>query len=153
MANCSNTQLRGETMMRLAILVLAALAAGCATSPGGADFKAQFDASIPVCSGDAECTAAWEAAQIWVAKNSRLKIQTATNVMIETFGGGQYDPTLAMRVLKEPQGVGRYSITFSGWCHNMFGCSPNQYSSGVEFNHAISAAISAASAEPDAPAP
>lgn len=81
----------------------------------------------------------WERAQVWVAQNSRLKIQTATNVLIETYGAGSYDPTLAMRVLKEPMGGGAYRIVFSGGCNNMFGCSPTVAEAGMTFNAYVNA--------------
>ncbi len=126
----------------IAAALLAATLVGCATTgQSSAALKQDFQSGIQSCEGQAQCDAAWEAAQVWVAQNSRLKIQTATNVLIETYGSGQYDPTLAMRVLKEPQGSGKYRIVFSGGCNNMFGCQPNVFDAGVRFNEAIKAAM------------
>lgn len=129
------------------ILLLATVVlglSGCATTgQNAANLKQEFQAGIPECQGKEQCDAAWESAQVWVAQNSRLKIQTATNVLIETYGSGQYDPTLSMRVLKEPIGNGNYRIVFSGGCNNMFGCQPNAFEAGIRFNDAIKAAIAA----------
>lgn len=114
---------------------------GCATTNAAHQARvAQFQSTIPTCTGEEDCRAKWEAAQVWVAQHSDLKIQTATNVLIETYGGGQYDPTLSMRVLKEPQGGGSYRIVFSGGCNNMFGCVPDKWETGAAFNQAVSAA-------------
>jgi hypothetical protein len=123
------------------VLVIGSLT-GCATTgQNAAGLKQEFQAGIQQCDGKEACDAAWEAAQVWVAQNSRLKIQTATNVLIETYGGGQYDPTLSMRVLKEPSGNGKYRIVFSGGCNNMFGCQPNVFEAGVRFNQVIKASL------------
>lgn len=112
----------------------------CASNPQHQAQLAEFEASRPTCDGQEQCDAMWERAQVWVAQNSRLKIQTATNVLIETYGGRQHDTTLSMRVLKEPMGGGKYRIVFSGGCNNMFGCSPTTAEAGIVFNAYVNAA-------------
>lgn len=130
--------MRNSLLLAMAVLSLS----GCATTgQNAANLKQEFQAGIPECQGKEQCDAAWESAQVWIAQNSRLKIQTATNVLIETYGSGQYDPTLSMRVLKEPIGSGNYRIVFSGGCNNMFGCQPNAFEAGIRFNAAIKTAI------------
>lgn len=135
----------GEEMNKIVMAIAsAALLSSCASmeaaNKANQAKKSQFQETVPVCTGEPECTAMWEMAQLWVAKNSDKKIQTATNVLIETFGGGQYDATLAMRVTKEPQGGGVYRIVFAGGCNNMFGCVPDKIDMGLRFNQAVSAA-------------
>lgn len=114
---------------------------GCATNIAARDAAlAEFQSTVPTCTGEAQCKAMWEAAQVWVAQHSDMKIQTATDVLIETYGGGQYSATLSMRVLKVPQGGGSYRIEFSGGCNNVFGCVPDRLQAGTDFNRAVGAA-------------
>lgn len=81
--------------------------------------------TMPFCDNEADCAAKWEAAQAWVATNCGMKIQTVTNVLIQTYGS---DSTkLAATVIKEPKGDGKYNIKASIYCGNIFGCIPNQW--------------------------
>lgn len=118
-------------------VALAAILSGCASNPERQARIAHFHATTPVCSGQEQCDAMWEYAQVWVASNGRMKIQTATNVLIETYGSRPNSPDLAIRVLKEPQGNGRYRIVFSGGCNNIFGCVPDAIETGIRFNEYI----------------
>ena len=127
--------------MKIAIFACFLALAGCATNAPSRSYNASvFHETVPVCTGEAECKVMWEAAQIWVAQHSRMKIQTATDVLIETYGGGANSATLAMRVLKVPQGGGVYRIEFDGGCNNIFGCVPDKFEVGVAFNQAVAAA-------------
>jgi len=56
----------------------------CAAGPSPQVVQ-QFQNTIPTCSGEADCKAKWEAAQLWVVHNAGFKIQTATDVLIETY--------------------------------------------------------------------
>lgn len=100
----------------------------------------QFRETIPVCEGEADCKAKWEAAQLWVVHNSRYKIQTATDVVIHTYTPVGADPSIGARVTKEPLGGGRYQIVVSVFCDNIFGCVPDAIDASLDFNRAVSAA-------------
>lgn len=122
--------------------LIAAATAGCATTGANGNAQmAEFSNTIPVCAGEAECQLAWEAAQLWIAQNSRFKIQTATNVLIETYNGGPYDATLSPRATKEPLGGGKYQIVFGGGCNNLFGCVPSKWEAGIQFNQYVTTAM------------
>ena len=71
------------------------------------------------------CKQSWERSQFWIAKHSKWKIQTATDVLLQTFNPTQYDPSFGFSITKEPLGNGRYRITMEAVCANSFGCSPN----------------------------
>jgi hypothetical protein len=56
--------------------IAAVMLSGCAT--GSSPELAKMDAlnkSIPVCDGEVDCKAKWEAAQLWVVHNAAYKIQ------------------------------------------------------------------------------
>lgn len=69
--------------------------------------------SMPICDGDEDCKAKWEAAQAWVIKNCNMKIQTETSMLIETYSyrlGRNYNGNLSARITKEPLSNGKYKI-------------------------------------------
>ena len=70
------------------------------------------------------CKEDWERAQLWIVKHSRWKIQTTTDVLIETYNPVGYEPSYGFTVVREPAGGGSYSISMTMTCGNMFGCSP-----------------------------
>jgi len=81
-----------------------------------------FATEAPVCDGVEDCSAKWDAAQLFVVKNSDLKLQTATSVILETYSPRRSSTQIAMRVTKEPIGGGRYKIVAEVFCVNIFGC-------------------------------
>jgi hypothetical protein len=80
----------------------------------------------PIVECDSGCKPEWERAQVWIAKHSNMKIQTATDLMIQTYTSVDYSTYLDFTVVKEPVGAGRYRITARTHCAAMFGCSPSE---------------------------
>jgi hypothetical protein len=83
------------------------------------------------------CREQWERAQVWIALHSKWKVQTATDVMIETYNPTQYDPSYGFSVLKAPVGGGRYHIGLALKCGNAFGCSPSVQQVRTAFVHYV----------------
>lgn len=81
----------------------------------------------------------WEMAQLWVVKNAGYKIQTATNVLIQTYNATGSRVELAATVTKEPLGQGRYKIVAQLWCDNIFVCRPDRLDALLDFNRTVSA--------------
>lgn len=124
------------------VLALVALA-GCAQI-AGPQFEARKQevlATRPQCAGAEQCAAMWEAAQLWVVKNAGYKIQTITSVLIETYNPAQSSSSLAVRVVREPLGGGRYVLTASLWCANLFGCTTHPLDAALAFNRALGAGV------------
>lgn len=96
----------------------------------------EISSTLPICVEGPDCKAQWDAAQRWILQNLRWKIQNANDVYIETFGPSNEAAT-AMRVVKEPVGGGRYSITANVRCGNIFGCFPNPADSLLSFNRYV----------------
>lgn len=119
-----------------ALMASMVFVSGCAVTPTPED-EAKWErvkSSIPSCSSDKECALKWDAAQLWVVKNAGYKIQTATNVIIETYNSVNSSTLLAVRVTKEPAGQGKYFINITVWCDNMFGCSRDKVDAILDFN-------------------
>jgi hypothetical protein len=125
------------------ILLLIYSLTGCAkfndVKEANAAKQAQIYNTAPVCLGKEDCAAKWDAAQLWVAKNAGYKIQTATNVIIETYNAFGSSTNLAASITKEPMGAGKYKIVAHLWCDNIFGCSPDRMDATLDFNRTVSA--------------
>lgn len=96
-------------------ILLPLLLSACATTP---DAPA---VTMPLCSPE-NCKVRWEAAQLFVVRHADMKIQIATDVLIETYGPVR-STDIALRVTKTPIGEGLYRISLMAWCSNLFGCS------------------------------
>lgn len=119
-----------------ALLAITALS-GCATTADQAARKDEVIRTAPTCSGEADCSAKWETAQLWVAKHAAYKIQTVTNVLIQTYNPDATSTYLAAVAVKEPLGGGAYVIHVNLWCNNLFGCTPDRYEAMMAFNIAV----------------
>jgi hypothetical protein len=120
----------------------AGLLSGCATNPQTQYLQSRIAATTPTCNQNIEmqCEKMWEAAQVWIVKNSAYKLQIATDVLLETYNPSQYDTGIAVRVLKEPTSNSSYKISVVVYCDNLFGCSPNQFEAALDFNNSVNLA-------------
>lgn len=120
------------------LMIVFILMMGCATSQQIQGKKDIFQQTIPYCYDESDCKEKWSAAQVWVAQNCRMKIQVATDSIIETYNPVPRGTTnLAARVLKEPVGGGKYRIIITTWCDNMFGCHPDTWDAAINFNEYV----------------
>lgn len=126
-------------MRKLMMVLMVAFMAGCATPPSPYKKQEALD-TMPYCSGQADCTAKWDAAQLWVVKHCGYKIQSATNVIIETYNGQEADIELHGSVTKEPLGGGKYKIVGNFGCNNFMGCTVDPWDALIDFNHYVGAA-------------
>lgn len=104
-----------------AILTVLLIASCAAQSPLNEEQK---DALQPVkCKDKNNCDLFWQRAQIWISQNSRWRIQTANDTIIQTYGPGNNDVILAYTVTKIPDSTGSgATITYKANCDNIFGC-------------------------------
>lgn len=143
--------MRGKLAIGSFVLIFLALPL-VAAPPKDRPTKEDVEKTIPTCTGDVECKAKWGAAQRWILKNMEFKIQTVTDVFIETFGPRRQ--SAMARVVKEP-GEGKASkivITIS--CQSIIGgetdrgCFPDSVRGSLSFNEFVNAAPC-----PDCPQP
>ena len=78
-----------------------------------------------ICCKD-KCKIEWQRAQVWVAKHSKWKIQTATDVLIQTYNPAGYDPSYGFTITKEPIPTRAKCsiIEMELYCGNPLGCDP-----------------------------
>lgn len=141
--------MQGKLFLSVMLVVLATQA-GCASGAITQVNKAEFENTIPVCDGESDCKAKWEAAQLWIVHNAGFKLQTVTDVLLETFNPGPSDARIAVRVTKEPLGGSRYRLLVFVWCNNIFGCVPDGWTAALNFNREVGAAAAGAAQGPPA---
>ena len=117
-------------------LTLVSLSACATISP---ELRAKLDAisnePTPKCTGEL-CTEMWSRAQIWVSKNAAMKLQIATDSVLQTFNPGT-NPVYQMTVTKEALGSGNYRIEMDLRCGNIFGCGTNPQDVANMFYHYV----------------
>jgi hypothetical protein len=73
---------------------------------------------------EATCAEQWQRAQLWLAKHSNMKIQTSTEVLLQTYNPpSNSGSTYSFTVTREPLGNGQYRIFMEAPCNGMM-CSP-----------------------------
>jgi hypothetical protein len=74
---------------------------------------------------DSGCTVQWQRAQLWLARHSVMKIQTATDVLLQTYNAHSFYE--GFTVTKEPlTKQGSYRIKVEADCESIIGCAPTQ---------------------------
>jgi hypothetical protein len=116
---------------------------GCATGVNPAQ-REEIERTRPVCTAGADCDAKWDAAQLWIVHNAGFKLQTNTNVVLQTYGPSQeasQSTRIAATVTREPNGQPhQFWIRARLSCGNMFGCTPELFPTLLDFNRTVSAA-------------
>ncbi|MCV2423377.1 hypothetical protein LNV47_22575 [Paucibacter sp. DJ4R-1] len=128
-------------VLPLAAAMVAALG-GCAmkADPARAAKLQEATASAPRCTGEKDCAAKWDAAQLWVVKNAGFKIQNATNVLIQTYFPTNASMALGVEVTKEGEGGGVHVIRARIWCDNFIGCERDPLDAVLDFNRKVASA-------------
>lgn len=124
-------------MTRFVLLVTSVLAASvtaCTARP--IDLGPAASAGPVVC--DTNCKVAWERAQLWINKHSTRKIQTATDVIVQTYNPESGTGRFGFTAVKEPTGDGKYRITLEAVCgESLIGCDPRPEDVVAAFNHYV----------------
>lgn len=124
-----------KTLPLLAALTLSACATTTPPENTGPTFEQKYAASQPVCYTDQQCDAMWDAAQLFVLKNSGMKIQISNDVVIQTFGSTSL--RIAATVTMEPHVGDAKKLVYVAGCGNIFGCAVNPRDLMLRFNKEI----------------
>ena len=116
-------------LLRCLSAAMLILTGECATAPALSPAE-MAELRQPVeCADKPTCDRYWQRAQVWIARNSRYRIQTANDVLIQTFGPGGSTTDLAFSLVREPVGAaGASLISITAGCDNIFGCFPDSAS-------------------------
>lgn len=111
---------------------------GCMTQDKRAGSLKEYIATIPACTFTAQCNAMWEASQSWIVRNSGLKLEQATDVLLQTYTAPIGSSKPAVRITKKPVGSdGRYQFMIHTWCSHPRACDPGFYEAALNFNRTI----------------
>ncbi|WAM43692.1 PDZ domain-containing protein [Edwardsiella piscicida] len=124
-------------MKKIAIILTTLILSGCVSSAERQRQQAEIDRTIPLCSSQKQCDAAWAAARQWVNQNCGMKIQNYSSDYIETYNSPADSAALACQVTKNPLPNGASAINLRTSCSNMFGCVPDTYQSIINFNNYV----------------
>lgn len=114
-------------MKKIALLCLLFVLAGCATQqPISPEVKAAVEKPL-ICEGKDQCDLYWQRSMFYVNNNSRYKIQTSNENLIQTYSPTGGTPSVGYNISREPLGNGRFRIWIKVYCDNMFGCVPEVY--------------------------
>lgn len=126
-------------------LLLCGLLSSCALTPEQqafiADRNQQWLESRPKCYGQENCERMWVSAQSWVATRCGMKIQTATDAVIQTYTAVDGNLSLHCSVVKEPIGSDGYILSITTGCGNLFGCAVDPWAAAFDFNRAVQASV------------
>jgi hypothetical protein len=75
------------------------------------------------CNGAEQCAFMWRRIQAWVATHAGYKIQTATDVVVETYGASRYSTGWALRILRVPVTPGLDRFLFAASCGDSPRCA------------------------------
>ena len=123
-----------------AITVLGILAiVGSASNPPSQATVSEVRNNIPSCSGAAQCARMWSAAQAWVANNAGMKLQIATDSILETYNSTSYS-RLAVKVVKEPVGADGYRFVITTFCMDNSCIGPDPWAAALDFTRTVNVA-------------
>ncbi len=110
-------------MKRYLFALLALALSGCATAQTVDPTIAKIAAYPINCSEKSLCDLYMQRAQVWISRNSRFRIQIATDSVVSTYG-----PTdnldMAYRVTREPNADGSAHISVQAGCGSDY-CTPS----------------------------
>ena len=123
---------RKSSSKMAAVLMVVSVLSGCTTMTVTPQMRSALNGisseTRPTCEG-AACTDLWARAQIWVSNHATMKIQVATDTILETYNpmlscpgifAATWQPEFGFKAVKEPQGNGIYRISMTdvrscGW--------------------------------------
>lgn len=87
---------------------------------------------------DTNCKVAWERAQLWIVKHSKMKVQTATDVLVQTYNPESMKSEYGFTATREPVSNGQYRITLAAYCADpLIGCNPRPEDVVAAFNYYV----------------
>lgn len=112
-----------ENRKILYIVSLLLILVGCASHDLKSALHPAENIGESVICDETNCKEQWERAQLWLASHSKMKVQIATDVLLETYNPPNYWD-YGFTITKNPIGGEKYEINMKPSCPNFLGCSP-----------------------------
>lgn len=123
-------------LKQILICALVITLSSCVSPQQQAAINEQAQRQITCMQGE-DCDIKWGRAVAWVAKYSSWKIQLQSDLIIQTYSAVGGSPSPGYLVNKVPLGNGRFHITLTSGCDNIFGCVPDHTTSLASFNQFV----------------
>ena len=129
--------------MRLQAVALIFLLVGCAgrgptrgaPPPTEADIS---DSKVTLhCKDEPQCGRWWRTAQVWVAQNSGMKLQIATDAIVDTYNPSSYVSGWGVLVTRLPYIDGGEIIDIKATCRPAASCALAEETFIAEFKRAV----------------
>ena len=121
----------------LLLCSVTAILSSCSPMPSSEQAATPESKEPVLCINKAQCDAYWQRAQAWVANNSGYRLQTVTDVVIETYGPVSTQTGLAFRITKVPDDKEGARIFVIPSCANVFGCTPTPTDAVIAFKRFV----------------
>ncbi len=127
-----------QSLLAALSVAMAAVAATACSTQGQVDPDVMQIATTPLtCSNKAECDLWWQRAQTWVTNNSKYKVESATDTLIQTAGPDGGKRALAYQITRTANPDGTATIGFAAHCDGSLGCTPNPWEAGADFKQYV----------------
>jgi hypothetical protein len=129
-----------QTSMRQTLILLAAVAAGCAAPPTQPP-KAiqQIDTAAPRCTAGVQCERQWLAAQDTLQTITGMRLRIVTDTRLETFAPTGYG-RLGGQVVKYPLDAATFELRVRLECYGGVDCEDLRNTGTNLFNRTVTAA-------------
>jgi hypothetical protein len=125
------------SLYRLLLCAVLAILSSCGQMPSSEPGANPESAEPVLCINKTQCDVYWQRAQAWVANNSRYRLQTITDTVIETYGPLATQTGLAFRITKVPDDKDGARIYVLPVCSNVFACSPTPADAVIAFKQFV----------------
>jgi len=112
---------------------------GCGISAETRSLIDEYNRSIPICDGEADCRLKWETAYNWVVETPSYPIRVSNEERIETYDADSTRAGTEIRVTREPLGGGRYQFLVDVDCFAIDRCPP-YWETKIDFNRVVGSA-------------
>jgi hypothetical protein len=125
------------------VLLIAFLSAsGCTTLTPEQQAQLQKDASMKItCMKGDDCDMRWGRAIAWISQNSRWKIQSESDFLIQTYTSSRSSTASSFVLNKVPMGNDMFEINMTSGCANWLGCTPNATELKATFNRFVAGTV------------
>lgn len=125
---------KGKDLQTFLLVIFSAAVLACVPPP--MELGPAANAGPVIC--DTGCAESWQRAQFWINKHSKMKIQTATDVLVQTFNPSSGAIQYGFTASREPLGGGKYRITLEAVCADLMKmCNPRTEDVVAAFNYYV----------------
>ena len=121
-----------HSIFPISVALLTLTIGGCKTIPPSSH-DVELSQKPLICESKELCDKMWKKASFWVATNAGYKIQTANDVVIQTYNAPNYSMTWAFQVSREPLEGTKERIWLRPSCGSVPSCQEDRRTLAARF--------------------